>query len=609
MFPRLLLTIILLLLSGQAFGVSYAIGVLAYNGKQQALERWKPTADYLSSEINGAEFHIVPLTLDEFLHAINKDELDFVLTNPGHYVRLEVQFGVTRIVTFLSRHQDRVLKHFSSVIFTHKDSGIVSLHGLKGRTLAAVSEDAFGGFQLARLEFENSAVDVLRDMKLLWLGFPHADIVNAVNEGRADAGTVRAGILERMAAEQLIDLDDFRVLGARQDEGFPYLHSSGLFPEWPFAKLPRTDTALSKKVAVTLLEMQADSPAALQAGGAGWTIPLNYAPVHDVLRRLQAEPYPATRITASQFVETYRGWIGLVAGMFFALLLILLRLLGANRELTETRNALQDHRLKLEDTVQERTDDLLQTNAALQIEIASHIEAEKIMDAGCRALQSLHDIFVRDDLDRQQKLNSVVDSVRTYLGTEFALLSSFKGETFEICSVSPLNASSGAPLVLSLARQAIEERQIISRENLPEWRRYIASPVFIRGHLCCVFEFASSLQYQEEEGSDSPRINSELCTRILNLISQWVGNETTLLAEERMHQDMHKRFEHLSRRETEVLELLMQGDSTKIMARKLGLSTKTIEMHRASLLRKTAAKSSTELVQLAVNANIFQGIQ
>ena len=54
-----------------------------------------------------------------------------------------------------------------------------------------------------------------------------------------------------------------------------------------------------------------------------------------------------------------------------------------------------------------------------------------------------------------------------------------------------------------------------------------------------------------------------------------------------------------------MLELLILGDSTKIMARKLSLSTKTVEMHRASLLRKTAARSSTELVQLAVNAGVF----
>ena len=603
---RFLIPILLCVLSGQLYAASYKIGVLAFNGKAQAIERWKPTADYLSERIAGADFSILPMTHEEFLHAINKDELDFILTNPGHYVLLEVKFGVTRIVTFLSRHKDSVLKHFSAVVFARADSGLDELLDLKGRSLAAVSEDAFGGFQLARLELEKAGVDVLSDMDMLWLGFPHADIVNAVKEGRADAGVVRAGILERMAEAGQIDMHDFRVLAPRLDEGYPYLHSTGLFPEWPFAGLPRTNTTLAKKVAVTLLEMEADAPAALKAGGAGWTIPLDYASVHEVLKTLNAEPYPPVPVSTGQFVETYRAWIGAFVAMLLVLSIMLIRLAAANRELTRTRNALQQHRLRLEDTVQERTDDLLQTNEALQIEIASHVEAEKVMQAGCRSLQALHDIFVRADLDRQQKLNSLIDSVRAYVGTEFAMLSTMddKGE-FENCSSSPLNANLPSPLAASLVEQAIDERQIVMRENLADWKRYIASPVFNQGRLCCILEFASSHQFQPEEGAATSPVDAELCLRILNLISHWAGNEITLLTQERAHEATQKRFENLSKRETQVLELLILGDSTKIMARKLSLSTKTVEMHRASLLRKTAARSSTELVQLAVNAGVF----
>ena len=36
------------------------IGVLAYNGKQQALTRWEPTADYLTQHIPQREFVIMP---------------------------------------------------------------------------------------------------------------------------------------------------------------------------------------------------------------------------------------------------------------------------------------------------------------------------------------------------------------------------------------------------------------------------------------------------------------------------------------------------------------------------------------------------------------------
>ncbi len=65
-------------------------------------------------------------------------------------------------------------------------------------------------------------------------------------------------------------------------------------------------------------------------------------------------------------------------------------------------------------------------------------------------------------------------------------------------------------------------------------------------------------------------------------------------------QDIKQRFVDKSCREREVLNLLVQGDSTKLMARILAISTKNIEMHRASLLYKTNAKSLTALAQLAV---------
>src|SRR5690606_31175196 len=45
----------------------------------------------------------------------------------------------------------------------------------------------------------------------------------------------------------------------------------------------------------------------------------------------------------------------------------------------------------------------------------------------------------------------------------------------------------------------------------------------------------------------------------------------------------------LSPREHEVAALLLQGQTAKQMARSLGLSPRTVEMHRANLMKKYAA--------------------
>jgi len=600
---------ILLSSISSALAQSYAIGVLAYNGKERAVKRWQPTADYLTQQIPDAQFKVVPLTLEECVNAIHKQELAFILTNPGHYVRLEVQFGITRIATFLNKYQQQTLKHFSATIFTRQDNHIESLDELKGRSFAAVSEDAFGGFQLAQLALKEQGIDALEELEIKWFGFPHADIVKAVMDGRADAGVVRSGVIEKMASTQTVDLSQIKVLQPKQTQGYPFMHSVGLYPEWPFSKLPNTDTRLSKAVAISLLKMYENDQAALSSGGSGWTIPLTYSSIHAVLRQLQVEPYTPRPMEIASFWQSYQQWIIALGLLFLLIIIMLMRLIQTNRALKSSQQAIQSYQGELEETVQHRTDELLQINETLQIEIASHVQTEKTLREGCESLKSLYSVLSRTDLDREQKLNSMLDSVRQYLGLEIALLSKFSDGQCEVCSLIPSNAKIPVPLSKTLSQQSIEEHQIITRENVDNFRSYIVCPVFIDRSVYCILEFANFAQSQSEMIEMKDRYSSDLSMNILSLVSQWIGNETLLLENEKQSQKQHKdiksRFEGLSPRETEVLQLLTQGESTKQMARILGISSKTVEMHRANLLKKTNAKSSTELVQLSVISGIY----
>lgn len=62
------------------------------------------------------------------------------------------------------------------------------------------------------------------------------------------------------------------------------------------------------------------------------------------------------------------------------------------------------------------------------------------------------------------------------------------------------------------------------------------------------------------------------------------------------------RFESLSPRETEIMDLVVRGASNKVVAWQLGLSPKTVEVHRANVMRKTGAASLAELVRLHIAA-------
>ncbi len=604
MLRRLLIALGLLLCVAPTWAGEVTLGVLAYDGKEQALQRWQPTADYLGEQMPEHRFRILPLTHEDFEHALNKGELDFVLTNPGHYVQLEVRYGITRIATFLTVWNGQPLKHFSSVIFTRRGSSIERLDDLRGVSFAAVSEGAFSGFQLAQDALKQQGIDALRDMKPVWLGFPHADVVRAVLQGRAQAGTVRSGVLEKMQAAGELDLAQLNILAARQSASFPLIHSVGLYPEWPFAKLPDTDIQLAKQVAMALFAMPQGDAAAQQAGGAGWTIPLNYAAVHEVLRRLQVDPYPPQPLSWGRIWQAYRPWVLALAGLFLFAVAMLLRYVGANARLRRAQQALQQHQTQLEDTVQRRTEELHRSNTALREEVAFHREAENTLHQGCETLQSLYAIFARDDLSRQQRLNSVVEAVRLYLGADRVLLSRVEGEVFTPCSVSPATAHTPAPLAPSLAEQAIEARKATLMPQEDGEQQYIACPVFVKGELRCLLEL------QADAPGEDDAFSSELGMNILTLVSQWLGFETVLLAQEEeqasRQSDTLQRFEAITPREKDVLALLVQGESSKSMARRLQLSPKTVEMHRANLLRKTQARSSTELVQLAVSSGVLQ---
>jgi PAS domain S-box-containing protein len=56
----------------------------------------------------------------------------------------------------------------------------------------------------------------------------------------------------------------------------------------------------------------------------------------------------------------------------------------------------------------------------------------------------------------------------------------------------------------------------------------------------------------------------------------------------------------LTPREREIAALLVEGKTSKVIARETGLSPRTVEMHRASLMRKFSASTSSELVHKLV---------
>ncbi|HEV8602564.1 MAG TPA: response regulator transcription factor, partial [Gaiellaceae bacterium] len=63
----------------------------------------------------------------------------------------------------------------------------------------------------------------------------------------------------------------------------------------------------------------------------------------------------------------------------------------------------------------------------------------------------------------------------------------------------------------------------------------------------------------------------------------------------------------LSDREREVLRLLALGHTNQEIAKKLYLSVRTVETHRAHIMQKLRLSSRAELVRFAMDEGLLQG--
>jgi two-component system, LuxR family, response regulator FixJ len=93
---------------------------------------------------------------------------------------------------------------------------------------------------------------------------------------------------------------------------------------------------------------------------------------------------------------------------------------------------------------------------------------------------------------------------------------------------------------------------------------------------------------------EKPIRHQDLVDRVNAAIQKDAQNRESI----RRHADIRARFLTLSGREKEVLQLVVDGRANKVIALDLGLSERTVEVHRGNIMDKMGAQSLAHLVRM-----------
>jgi two-component system, LuxR family, response regulator FixJ len=120
--------------------------------------------------------------------------------------------------------------------------------------------------------------------------------------------------------------------------------------------------------------------------------------------------------------------------------------------------------------------------------------------------------------------------------------------------------------------------------------------IFISGHGDIPMA-VDAIQHGAFDFLQKPFRDQDLIDRIQRALAIDAQHRAAL----REHERLRERLASLTPRERQVLGLMTQGKPNKVMAHELGVSQRTVEIHRARVMEKSGAGSLAELVRMVLD--------
>ena len=324
------------------------VGIFAFRPKPVMAQKYDALGVYLSQATPGYTFKVEYLDQHEIESALAAKRLDFLFTNPSHFVRLRHDNHLSgAIATLQTLENGSISDSLGGVILAPMNSPIKQLKDLKGKRIVIPGPKYLGGYQAQAYELQQAGIHLPDDATLIEAG-AHDKAFETLLAGKADAAFVRSGMVEALIHEGRWQEDRLQIINRQNLPYFPFASSTRLYPEWAFAALPSVPEDVVKRVNLALLTIKPDMPVARAAGIYGFTIPADYQTVDQLARALRLPPYEQADFHLSDVWTRYQWPITLLLIALFTIGLLFIRLANA-------RSALARHRQHLESLVEERT--------------------------------------------------------------------------------------------------------------------------------------------------------------------------------------------------------------------------------------------------------------
>lgn len=209
----------------------------------------------------------------DLFKAVQSQQVDFVLTNPGLMVCLVTQLNVTLITGYLNAYGNTTSSIFGGDILVRSDSNIKNIQSLRGKRVIAGPPYSTGVYQVQARTLIANGINIYKDLSLLAFENNQTLILQELQNKNFDAAFFRADQLDNYQTPG----QNFSILNPHTSSEYPFVFSSNLYPEWTFAALTNISSDIRSTVASELFSIRLDQ------SGSGfllpiWTAPYNYFP-------------------------------------------------------------------------------------------------------------------------------------------------------------------------------------------------------------------------------------------------------------------------------------------------------------------------------------------